>query len=102
VRDIAGDLSAATACADAVERHLTIAVAIDPMRLEGVPTGQLVELHRAAADFEEAGLRVLGSLNPRVIRAAQAMAEVARAEARLTVPGAVEGDVLCREPLRAV
>lgn len=103
VADIAGDLGAATAAADAVERHLVLTLAIELARLERVPHGQLAELSRAAAHFEEAGLRVLGSLNPSVSSAARDMVEAARAEGELTARRAIqEGHSAPSGPLRSL
>ena len=103
VSDIAGELGAATACADVVERHLALTLAIDAARLERVPNGQFAELLRAAGHLQNAGLRVLSSLNPTVRCAAQDMVEVARSEGELTVRRASEdGAYLRLRPLRSV
>jgi hypothetical protein len=78
VATTAGDLGAATICADVMRRHLIITPAVEPARLREVPAKHLAELDEASHRLVMTGLRVLTTINPSVLNTTAHMIELAR------------------------
>jgi hypothetical protein len=74
----AGDLRAASACAEVTQDRIVVALHERDARLDNVPPGQLIELSARAAALEVAASRVLRRMEPRVARSLPSIAQLSR------------------------
>lgn len=74
----AGDLRAASACAEVTQCRIAIALHKRDTRLDSIPPGQLIELSEHAAALEAAATRVLRHVEPRVAQSLPSIAQLSR------------------------